>query len=253
LTRCGAGESAAAFDKEETVPEGRGKKYREMRSRIDRAKLYVLEEGVKLARASGFAKFDESIDVAVRLGVNPKNSDQMVRGTVILPSGTGRVVRVAVFAKGEKLQEAKDGGADVVGGDDLIEQVLGGFMDFDKAVATPDMMAKVGKLGKILGRRGLMPNPKLGTVTFDVAGAVREAKSGKIEFKVEKAGIVHACVGRKSFTDEQLVANVNALLETIIKIRPPTVKGTYIRAVVVSTTMGPGVKIDVNELMARYK
>jgi len=177
----------------------------------------------------------------------------MVRGAVVLPHGTGKKVKVAVFAKGEKIQEAKNAGADYEGAEDLIEQVTGGLEDFDKAIATPDMMAKVGKLGKILGRRGIMPNPKLGTVTFDVASAVKEAKGGRIEFKVEKAGIVHAMVGKKSFTAEQLAANVLTLIETIVKLRPPTVKGSYIKSIGVSTTMGPGARVDLNELLARFK
>lgn len=230
-----------------------GKQYKKGRAAISREQLYPLEEAVKLARNAGYAKFDESFDVAIRLNVNPKHSDQMVRGAVVLPHGTGKKVKVAVFAKGEKIQEAKNAGADYEGAEDLIEQVTGGLEDFDKAIATPDMMAKVGKLGKILGRRGIMPNPKLGTVTFDVASAVKEAKGGRIEFKVEKAGIVHAMVGKKSFTAEQLAANVLTLIETIVKLRPPTVKGSYIKSIGVSTTMGPGARVDLNELLARFK
>lgn len=230
----------------------RGKKYEEARGKVDRNKAYPVAEGLELARSLGFASFDESIDVAFKLGVNPKYSDQMVRGSCILPHGTGKVVRVLVFAKGEKAIEAEKAGADVVGDDELVEKIQGGFLEFDKAIATPDMMAKVGRLGKILGRRGLMPNPKLGTVTFDVENAVKEAKAGRIEFKVEKAGIVHACVGRKSFTDEQLLENVGALSEAILKLRPASVKGTYIRSLGVSTSMGPGVKIDANDLTASF-
>ncbi len=230
---------------------GKGKKFEEARAKVDRNKAYPTVEGMTLCRSLGFTKFDETIDVAFRLGVNPKYSDQMVRGSCILPHGTGKEVRVLVFAKGEKAAEAEGAGADFVGDDDLVAKIQGGFLDFDKAIATPDMMAKVGRLGKILGRRGLMPNPKLGTVTFDVENAVKEAKAGRIEFKVEKAGIVHACLGRKSFTDEQLVDNLSALGETILKLRPASVKGTYIRSLVVSTSQGPGVKIDANELAAR--
>jgi len=180
------------------VPK-RGKKYDAERAKVDRTVDYAVEQGVSLARAAGFATFDESFDVAVRLGVNPKYSDQMVRGSVVLPHGTGKTVRVLVFAKGEKAQEATDAGADLVGAEDLIEKIQGGFLDFDKAIATPDMMAKVGKVGRILGSRGLMPNPKVGTVTMDVSTAVKEAKAGKIEFRVDKAGIVHTSLGRKSF------------------------------------------------------
>jgi large subunit ribosomal protein L1 len=231
---------------------GKGKKFAEALAKVDRNKAYPTAEGMALAKSLGFTKFDETIDVAFRLGVNPKYSDQMVRGSCILPHGTGKDVRVLVFAKGEKATEAEGAGADFVGDDDLVAKIQGGFLDFDKAIATPDMMAKVGRLGKILGRRGLMPNPKLGTVTFDVENAVKEAKAGRIEFKVEKAGIVHACLGRKSFTDEQLVENMCALGETILKLRPASVKGTYIRSLVVSTSMGPGVKIDANELAARF-
>ncbi len=228
----------------------KGKKFEEAREKVDRNKAYVVGEGVPLAKSLGFANFDESIDVAFRLGVNPKYSDQMVRGSCILPHGTGKEVRVLVFAKGEKAVEAEKAGADLVGDDEIVAKIQDGFLDFDKTIATPDMMAKVGRLGKILGRRGMMPNPKLGTVTFDIENAVKEAKAGRIEFKVEKAGIVHACVGRKSFTDEQLVENVSTLAEVILKMRPASVKGTYIRSLVVSTSMGPGVKIDANELAA---
>jgi len=230
-----------------------GKKYDESRAKVERGVYYSVDEGVALAKTASFAKFDESYDVAVRLGVNPKYSDQMVRGSVSLPHGTGKPVRVAVFAKGEKAQEARDAGADIVGDDDLVEQVQGGFVDFDKTIATPDMMAKVGRLGRILGRRGLMPNPKLGTVTFEVANAVKEAKGGRIEFRVEKAGIVHACIGRKNFEPEQLVANLRALVDTLVKLRPASVKGTYLKGVTVSTTMGVGVRIDTNDLMASFR
>lgn len=230
----------------------RGKKYEAARGQIDRNQSYPLEEAVKLTKSTGFATFDESVDVAFRLGVNPKYSDQMVRGSCILPHGTGKEVRVLVFAKGEKATEATEAGADIVGADDVVEQIQGGFLGFDKAIATPDMMAKVGRLGKILGRRGLMPNPKLGTVTFEVANAVKEAKAGRIEFKVEKAGIIHATVGKKSFSEEQLIENIKTLAETILKLRPASVKGTYIRNLGVSTSMGPGVKIDANLLAASF-
>ena len=231
----------------------RGKKYQAGREKVDRNTLYPLEEAIALAKETSFASFDESVDVALRLGVNPKYSDQMVRGSCILPHGTGKPVRVLVFAKGEKAQEAEAAGADFVGDDDLVAKIQEGFLDFDKTIATPDMMSKVGRLGKILGRRGLMPNPKLGTVTFDIENAVKEAKGGRIEFKVEKAGIVHACVGRKSFSNEQLKENFVALVDTIVKLRPASVKGTYLNTVGISSTMGAGVKVEVNELLALFK
>jgi len=231
----------------------RGKKYAEGRAKVDRSQTLPLSESVALAKEVSFATFDESVDVALKLGVNPKYSDQMVRGACILPHGTGKPVRVLVFAKGEKATEAQEAGADIVGAEDLVKQIQEGFLDFDKTVATPDMMSKVGRLGKILGRRGLMPNPKLGTVTFDVANAVTEAKGGRIEFKVEKAGIIHACVGRKSFSEEQLRENIMSLVDTVLKLRPPSVKGAYIRSLGLSTTMGAGVKVDVNDLLASFK
>jgi len=230
-----------------------GKKYNAARATVERNKLYPVEEAISLVKAAGPAKFNESFDVAIRLNVNPKYSEQMVRGTCILPAGTGKEVRVLVFAKGDKANEATAAGADFVGAEDLIEKIEGGFLDFDKAIATPDMMGKVGKLGKILGRRGLMPNPKLGIVTFDVTAAVRESKAGRIEFRVEKAGIVHASVGKKEFTAEQLKDNVLSLMEALVKLRPATVKGVYVKSVGVSTTMGPGAKVDVNDLLARFR
>ncbi|MFH1529801.1 MAG: 50S ribosomal protein L1 [Pseudomonadota bacterium] len=232
----------------------RTKKYLEAAAKFDREKLHSLEEGIAQAKDLSFAKFDESVDVAVRLGVNPKYSDQMVRGACILPHGTGKVARVLVFAKGDKAIEAKDAGADVVGDDELIEKIQNeGFLDFDKTIATPDMMGKVGRLGRILGRRGLMPNPKLGTVTFDVTQAIKEAKAGRIEFKVEKAGIIHSQIGLKSFETNQLRDNLMTLLETLLKLKPPAAKGTYIRSITVSTTMSPGVRLDPNEVVAATK
>ena len=229
----------------------RTKKYLEATAKYDREKLYSLEEGLALVKDMAFAKFDESMDVAVRLGVNPKYSDQMVRGACILPHGTGKVARVLVFAKGDKAIEAKDAGADIVGDDDIVEKIQNeGFLDFDKTIATPDMMGKVGRLGRILGRRGLMPNPKLGTVTFDVAQAVKEAKAGRIEFKVEKAGIIHSRIGLKSFDTDSLKENIMVLLETLLKLRPPAAKGTYVKSITVSTTMSPGVRIDPNVVVA---
>jgi large subunit ribosomal protein L1 len=199
---------------------------------------------VKLLLDTSYAKFDETVDIAVRLGVDPKKSDQMVRGTVVLPHGTGKKVRVLVFAKGQKEKEAQDAGADFVGGEDLVEKISKGWLDFDKAIATPDMMGLVSKLGKILGPRGLMPNPKVGTVTFDLEKAIREIKAGKVEFKVEKAGVVHIPAGKVSFGPERLLDNVKAVLEVIVRVKPPTSKGIYLRNIALSTTMGPGIKID---------
>jgi len=222
----------------------RGKKYLEARNKIDRSKRYELEEGVKALLETGHAKFDEGVDLAIRLGVDPKKADQMVRGTVVLPNGIGKKVRVLVFAKGPKEKEAQDAGADYSGAEDLVEKISQGWLDFDKAIATPDMMGTVSKLGKILGPRGLMPNPKVGTVTFDVSKAVKEIKAGKVEFKVEKAGIVHVPVGKVSFGFDRLFENVKALFEVILRAKPPTSKGVYLRSITLSTTMGPGVKID---------
>ena len=222
----------------------RGKKYLEAKSKGDRNKRYELEEGVKLLVETSCAKFDEGVDLAIRLGVDPKKADQMVRGTAVLPHGTGKKVRVLVFAKGQKEKEAQDAGADMVGADDLIEKISKGWLDFDKAIATPDMMGSVSKLGKILGPRGLMPNPKVGTVTFDLERAIREIKAGKVEFKVEKAGIIHLPVGKVSFGFDRLLENVKTLLEVILRAKPPTSKGVYLRSIALSTTMGPGIKID---------
>ncbi|HTY21798.1 MAG TPA: 50S ribosomal protein L1 [Desulfomonilaceae bacterium] len=224
------------------------KKKREARAAIDRTKKYAIGEGLETLLSAAYAKFEESVDVAVRLGVDPRHADQMVRGTCVLPHGTGKTVRVLVFAKGEKEKEATDAGADYVGSEDLAKKIQDGWLDFDKAVATPDMMGLVGKLGKILGPRGMMPNPKVGTVTFDVGRAVNELKGGKVEFKVEKAGIVHASVGRVSFGKEKLADNLKALMETIIRLKPAAAKGVYIRGVSVSTTMGPGLKLDPQEI-----
>ncbi len=231
----------------------RGKKYREKLAKIDRTKRYDFREAVELALECAYANFDETLDLAVRLGVDPRRADQMVRGTVVLPHGVGKKVRVAVFAKGEKEKEAQEAGADYVGSDDLVERVQKGWLEFDKAIATPDMMSSVGKLGRILGPRGMMPNAKLGTVTFDVAKAIKEIKAGKIDFKVEKAGIVHAPMGKVSFGPDKLLENIAAFMDTILRLKPPASKGTYLRSIAVSTTMGPGIKIDpgyVKELVA---
>ena len=224
------------------------KKKLEAREKIDRLKKYGIEDGLETLLSAAYAKFEESVDVAVKLGVDPRHADQMVRGTCVLPHGTGKTVRVLVFAKGEKEKEAQDAGADYVGSEDLAKKIQEGWLDFDKAVATPDMMGVVGKLGKILGPRGMMPNPKVGTVTFDVGKAVDELKGGKVEFRVEKAGIVHASVGRVSFGPEKLADNLKALMETIIRMKPSAAKGVYIRGVSISTTMGPGVKLDPQEI-----
>jgi large subunit ribosomal protein L1 len=228
----------------------RGKKFLAALAKVDRLKKYTLEEAVALAPATAWGKFDESVDLAVNLGVNPAHADQMVRGTVVLPHGTGKGVRVLVFAKGEKEKEAREAGADFVGADDLVAKIQGGWLDFDKAVATPDLMGLVGRLGRVLGPRGLMPNPKTNTVTLDVGTAVRELKAGRVEYRVEKAGIVHVPVGRKSFTPDQLRENVQAVIDSLIKAKPSTAKGTYIKAVTLSTTLGPGIKLDTADYRA---
>ncbi len=225
----------------------------EARQKVDRSKKFSLNEGLETVLSSAYAKFDESVDVAVKLGVDPRHADQMVRGTCILPHGTGKTVRVLVFAKGDKEKEAKDAGADYVGGEDLAKKIQEGWLDFDKAVATPDMMGVVGKLGKILGPRGMMPNPKVGTVTFDLAKAVDELKGGKVEFRVEKAGIVHVPVGKVSFGSEKLAENLKTVMESIIRLKPSSSKGVYLKGVSVSTTMGPGVKLDPQEMRTLMK
>ena len=210
----------------------------------DRSRRYPLSEAISLVKELAFASFDESVDVAVRLGVDPKHADQMVRGAVVLPHGTGKTNRVLVFAKGEKVAEAESAGADFVGADDLVAKITDGWLEFDTVIATPDMMGQVGRLGRILGPRGLMPNPKVGTVTFDVGTAVAEAKAGKVEFRVEKAGIVHAQVGKRSFDNEELAGNVRSLVGALVKAKPAAAKGTYLRSITLSSTMGPGVKVD---------
>lgn len=222
----------------------RGKKYLESNKKVDAETRHNFDEAVKMAIDSSYVKFDETIDVAVRLGVDPRHADQMIRGSVVLPNGLGKEVKVLVFAKGEKEKEALDAGADFAGGDDLIDKIKKGWFGFDKAVATPDMMGSVGKIGKLLGPKGLMPNAKTGTVTFDVARAVNDLKAGKIDFKVEKAGIVHAPMGKVSFGVEKIMQNAAAFLETIIRLKPASSKGTYLKGIAISTTMGPGIKID---------
>ena len=217
----------------------------------DRTKTVGLEEAVKLVKANAKAKFDETVEVAINLGVDPRHADQQVRGVVNLPSGTGRDVRVAVIAKDAKAAEATAAGADIVGAEELVERIQGGFMEFDRVIATPDMMALVGRLGKVLGPRGLMPNPRVGTVTPNVAQAVKDAKGGAVEFRVEKAGIVHAGVGKASFTDEALLLNIRALVDALNKAKPSGAKGTYVKKISLSSTMGPGVKIDASSLNAQ--
>lgn len=230
-----------------------GKQLKSSKDKVDRNKMYQVDEALTLVKETAFAKFDESVDVSIRLGVDPRKADQMVRGAVVLPNGLGKTIRVLVFAKGEKALEAQQAGADHVGGDDLVEKIKGGWFDFDTAIATPDMMGTVGKIGKLLGPRGLMPNPKVGTVTFELARAVDEAKSGKIEYRVEKAGIVHAPVGKVSFDVEKLKGNLLSLVDALMKAKPSTAKGTYLKKVTISATMGPGVNIDVPALQTLVK
>lgn len=225
-----------------------GKKLKESLKLVDRMREYPLAEAIALVKKAKCAKFDETVDVAIALGVDPKKSDQMVRGTVQLPHGTGKTVRVLVFAKGEKELEATAAGADFVGGDDLVDKIKGGWLDFDSAVATPDMMGTVGKIGKILGPRGLMPNPKLGTVTFDVGKAVKEIKAGKVDFRVDKGAIIHTMVGKSSFDDAALEENTRAVVAALIKAKPATSKGKYIKRFSISSTMGPGVKVDLSTI-----
>ncbi len=221
-----------------------GKKYKEAAALVDRAKRYSLEEAIGLAKKTAKVKFDETVDLAVNLGVDPKQADQMVRGTVVLPHGTGKKVRVLVFAKGEKEKEARDAGADHVGAEDLADKIQKGWTEFDTVVATPDIMGLVGKLGKVLGPRGLMPNPKTGTVTFDIAKAIKDIRAGKVEYRVDKAGIVHVSVGKASFEENKLLENAKAVLESILKAKPASSKGKYLKAAAVSTTMGPGIRMD---------
>src|SRR5687768_10185632 len=225
-----------------------GKRYKAAFAIVDRDKTYPLEEAVKIVKANAKAKFDETIEVAMNLGIDPRHADQAVRGMIELPNGTGKSVRVAVFARGPKAEEAKAAGADVVGAEDLAEKINAGEMNFERCIATPDMMGVVGRLGKVLGPRGLMPNPKVGTVTTDVVKAIREAKGGKIDFRAEKAGVVHAPLGKASFPAEKLQENFNSLMELVMKLKPPTAKGTYLKAIAISSTMGPGVKIALESV-----
>ena len=227
-----------------------GKKYINSKSKVDTNQRMGVQEGIRLALETSYANFDETVDVSVRLGVNPKYADQMIRGAVSLPHGLGKEVRVIAFCKGEKEAEARQAGADEAGAEELVEKIKEGWLEFDKAVATPDMMAHVGKIGRILGPRGLMPNAKTGTVTFDLANAIQELKAGKVEFKVDKAGIIHAPLGKVSFGPDKILDNLRALVSTLQKLKPSSAKGTYFRGVAVSTTMGPGVKIDSTSLRA---
>jgi large subunit ribosomal protein L1 len=226
----------------------RGKNYKRVAEDIETSKVYTLDEGVELALKGSYAKFDESVDIAIRLGVDPRHADQMVRSSVVLPNGTGKEIRVLVFAKGDKEKEALEAGADYAGGDEFVDKIKGGWLEFDRTIATPDMMATVGKIGRILGPRNLMPNAKLGTVTFDVGRVVKEIKSGKVDFKVDKAGVVHAMMGKASFGSQKVKENVLAFIDRIIQLKPSTSKGIYLRSVSLSTTMGPGIKLDTLEL-----
>jgi len=227
---------------------GNGKSYRAALAKVDRNQRYLLEDTLRLVKETARAKFDETVEMAVRLGVDPRQADQNVRGTVTLPHGMGKTVRVLAFAKGEKEKEAQEAGADFVGSDELIKRISEGWFDFDKTVATPDMMATVGRIGKVLGPRGLMPNPKTGTVTPDIGKAIKEIKAGKLEFRVDKAGIVHVPVGKASFGAEQLIDNAKAVLMSILRTKPASAKGNYVRGVTISTTMGPGIKVDLSQV-----
>jgi len=229
-----------------------GKKHDAAKTNVDRTKQYSIEDGLEVLKQSCWAGFDETVEMAFNLGVDPRKADQMVRGMVSLPHGTGKVARVLVFAKGEKEKEAREAGADFVGAEDLVEKIQGGWLDFDSAIATPDLMGVVGRLGRVLGPRGLMPNPKLGTVTFDVAKAVKDIKAGKVEYRVEKAGIVHVPVGKLSFETTQLVDNISAVVSALIKAKPSTSKGRYVKKVTLSSTMGPGIPIDSNQVVLQF-
>src|SRR5687768_2276697 len=227
-----------------------GESYRDALAKVDRNQRYLLEDSLRIAKETARAKFDETVELAIRLGVDPRQADQNIRGTVTLPHGMGKAVRVLAFAKGDKEKEAQDAGADYVGSDDLIKKISEGWLDFDKAVATPDMMAAVGRIGKVLGPRGLMPNPKTGTVSMDIGKAVKEIKAGKLEYRVDKAGIVHVPVGKASFGPDQLIENARAVLMSVLRAKPASAKGNYVKGVTVTTTMGPGIKIDLTQIRA---
>lgn len=225
-----------------------GKRYRQVAAKVERGRRYIFQEAVGLALETASVKFDETLEAAVQLGVNPRHADQMVRGAVVLPHGLGKTVRVLVFAKGEKEQEARDAGADIVGAEELIQRIQGGWLEFDKAVSTPDLMGQVGRIGKILGPRGLMPNVKVGTVTFDVAKAVKDLKGGKVDFRVDRAGVVHAPLGKVSFGPEKLLLNLAAFMDQLVRLKPATSKGTYLVGIHLSTTMGPGIAVDTSDV-----
>lgn len=229
------------------MAKSKSKKYLEAASKIDGEKLYSIEEALNLAKANSFTKFDETIDLAFRLGVDPRHADQMIRGALALPAGTGKTVRVCVITSGDKVKAAEEAGADFAGGDDIVQKIAGGWLDFDRVIASPDMMGKLGRIGRVLGPRGLMPNPKLGTVTPDVAKAVAEQKAGKVEYRTEKTGIIHVPVGKVSFSAEDIRKNVDTVISAIVKAKPSSAKGTYMKSLTVSTTMGPGIKIDTLE------
>lgn len=225
-------------------------KRKESASKVDKNKLYTFKEALTLAKEASFAKFDETFEVAFRLGVDPRHADQMIRGAIVMPAGTGKKVSVVVITSGENITKAEAAGADVVGGDDIIQKIQGGWMEFDRVIATPDMMGKIGRIARILGPRGLMPNPKLGTVTADVEKAVKEQKAGKVEYRTEKNGIIHVPFGKKSFTDEQLSENFLAVAGAIVRAKPASAKGTYLKSITISTSMGPGIRLDSNDVSA---
>jgi large subunit ribosomal protein L1 len=227
-----------------------GKKYRSAAEKVDRTAVYAPQDGVQMVRDLAFAKFDESIEVHIRTGVDPRHADQVVRGSAALPAGTGRAVRVVAFAQGDKAREAEEAGAEVVGADDLVQRIQGGWTDFDVAVATPDLMGMVGRLGKILGPRGLMPNPKSGTVTLDVGRAIREIKGGRVEFRVDRTGVIHVPIGKVSFTQENVLRNMGALVDAVVRAKPSGAKGQYIRSITLASTMGPGLKLDLQPTLA---
>ncbi|WP_343223059.1 50S ribosomal protein L1 [Mesobacillus maritimus] len=245
------GNSAKTTIKEENIMANKGKKYQEAVKLVDRTKAYDIQEAIDLAKKTSVVKFDATVEAAFRLGVDPKKADQQIRGAVVLPNGTGKTQRVLVFAKGEKAKEAEAAGADFVGDSEFINKIQQGWFDFDVIVATPDMMGEVGKLGRVLGPKGLMPNPKTGTVTFDVTKAVNEIKAGKVEYRVDKAGNIHVPIGKVSFEDQKLVENFNTIFDTMMKVKPAAAKGTYMKNVTVSTTMGPGVKVDPSTVTAK--
>ena len=228
----------------------RSKNYLEVSKKLSSQKNYSIDEAINLAKETAFAKFDESVDLAFRLGVDPRHADQMIRGAIALPEGTGKEVRICVITSGDKIKLAEDAGADFVGGDDMVQKIQGGWLDFDRVIASPDMMGKLGRIGRVLGPRGLMPNPKLGTVTPDVAKAVKEQKAGKVEYRTDKNGIVHVLIGKKSFDTSKLKENLKSIVGAIMKAKPASAKGTYLKSLIISTTMGPGIKIDTNEVIS---